>query len=105
MEKRVGFCVIYRFKVRAGSESSFRQGWSTMTEAIREHRGGLGSRLHIDDDGWWVAYAQWPDRESWARARDKPSADADAAQIMSAAIEERLPPILMEANIDLLVSP
>lgn len=105
METKPGFCVIYRFKVLAGSESSFRQGWAKMTEAIRDHKGGLGSRLHIDDDGWWVAYAQWPDRETWASAREQPDADADAAQMMTDSIDERLPPILMDTKIDLLVSP
>ena len=105
MEKKVSFCVIYRFRVRAGSERLFRQGWSRMTEAIREHRGGLGSRLHVDDDGWWIAYAQWPDRESWACACEQPDADADAARMMTDSIDERLPPILMDAKIDLLVSP
>jgi hypothetical protein len=76
-----------------------------MTEAIRDHRGGLGSRLHTDDDGWWIAYAQWPDRESWDFARAQPDPDADAARMMVDSIEERLPPILMETKIDLLVSP
>jgi hypothetical protein len=69
MEKKVGFCVIYRFRVGPGSERSFKQGWSRMTEAIRERGGGLGSRMMADS------------------------------------IEERLPPILMEAKSDLLVSP
>ena len=48
MEKKVGFCVIYRSRLRPGSERSFKQSWSRMTEAIREHRGGLGSRLMAD---------------------------------------------------------
>ena len=104
MEQKVGFCAIYRFRLRVGSEGAFIQGWSRMTEAIREHRGGLGSRLHIDDDGWYIAYAQWPDRETWEYAREQPDADSDAARIMTDAIEERLPPILMDAKIDLLVS-
>lgn len=25
----------------------------------------MGARLHLDDDGKWIAYAQWPDRHSW----------------------------------------
>lgn len=102
MSKNTGFCVVYRFKVRPGSETIFRDGWTRMTMAIREHRAGLGSRLHLADDGWWVAYAQWPDREAWERSRAMESADVVAAQMMSESIEERLPPILMEPRIDLL---
>ena len=36
MEETVGFSVIYRFKVHAGKEDSFRKGWALLTEAIRE---------------------------------------------------------------------
>lgn len=101
MKQTVGFCAIYRFNLRSGSETSFKHAWSKMTEAIRAHRGGLGSRLHIDDDGCWVAYAQWPDRETWEKARELPDADTEAARQMADAIEERLPPILLDVNIDL----
>lgn len=73
-----------------------------MTMAIRAHRGGLGSRLHLAEDGWWVAYAQWPDRETWERSQAMDSADAEAARMMSESVEQKLPPILMEAEIDLL---
>lgn len=73
-----------------------------MTLAIRENRAGLGSRLHLADDGWWVAYAQWPDREAWERSQAMQTADAEAAQMIAESIEERMPPILMEPKIDLL---
>ena len=102
MSARAGFAVIYRFRVREDREDAFRAGWRRLTEAIREHRGGLGSRLHRADDGTWVAYAQWPDRESWERSREMESADAEASRQMADAIEESLPPILLEPRIDLL---
>jgi quinol monooxygenase YgiN len=105
MSKNIGFCVVYRFKVRRGSEDAFRQGWIRMTEAIRANRAGLGSRLHLAEDGWWVAYAQWPDREAWERSQTMEVADADAAQMMTDSLEERMPPILMEPKIDLLAPP
>jgi heme-degrading monooxygenase HmoA len=41
-----GFAVIYRFKVAAESEERFINSWERMTELIRDHRGGRGSRLH-----------------------------------------------------------
>jgi quinol monooxygenase YgiN len=102
MSKRVGFCVLYRFKIRPGAEDSFRRGWARMTGEIRDTRGGLGSRLHLADDGWWFAYAQWPDRAAWDRSQTMAALDTDAEQLMRESVEERLPPILLEPNIDLL---
>ncbi len=75
-----------------------------MTEVIREQRSGLGSRLHLSDDGWWVAYAQWPDRQAWERSQQSGTADVDAQQMMADAIEESMPPILLEPKVDLLLA-
>ncbi len=99
---KTGFCVIYRFRVRPGAEDTFRHGWAQLTKAIRDRRGGLGSRLHRTDEGLWLAYAQWPNRDAWERARQLETADPDAARTMGESIEESLPPILLEPEIDLL---
>ncbi|MEN8230862.1 MAG: antibiotic biosynthesis monooxygenase [Bacteroidota bacterium] len=102
MTKSINFCVIYTFKVRPGMEDSFMEGWSCLTEAIRETRGGLGSRLHKSDNGWWVAYAQWPDRQTWESSQTADeSPDLEASNLMTEAIEDRVPPILLEPIIDL----
>ena len=102
MNESVGFSVIYRFKVCPEKEETFRNGWSRMTEAIRDTRGGLGSRLHLAADGIWVAYAQWADKSAWERSREMEPADIEAAQMMAESIEESLPPMLLEPIIDLL---
>lgn len=103
MTETTEFCVLYRFRVVSGMEQSFMEGWSRMTRAIRKKRGGLGSRLHRSEDGWWVAYAQWPDRKTWELSSKSPeSPDAEAADLMTRAILERLPPILLQPEIDLL---
>ena len=103
MTKSTKFCVIYTFKVRPGMEDSFMEGWSRVTEAIRETRGGMGSRLHKSDNGWWVAYAQWPDRQTWESSQTaQESPDSKASTLMTEAIEDRLQPILLEPVIDLL---
>ncbi len=39
-----------------------------MTLLIREYEGGLGSRLHQCSDTDYVAYAQWPDENTWTNA-------------------------------------
>jgi len=59
------FCVIYQWKVKPAQENEFRDTWRIITEAIFQQHGSLGSRLHRSDDGTWLAYAQWPDREHW----------------------------------------
>ena len=96
------FAVVYRFRVRAGDEDRFRRAWARLTEAIRDERGGLGSRLHRADDGTWVAYAQWPDRATWERSRASESADPRASAELAETLEESLPPLLLEPWIDLL---
>jgi quinol monooxygenase YgiN len=103
MTRSINFCVIYRFKVRAGMEKSFMEGWSRLTEAIRESRGGMGSRLHRSANGWWLAYAQWPDRQTWESSQSShESPDAEASDLMEKSIEDRKEPLLLEPVIDLL---
>ena len=62
------FVVIYQWKLKAGQESHFREGWRRVTRALIRHRGGLGSRLHEGEAGVWIAYAQWPDKASWEKS-------------------------------------
>jgi quinol monooxygenase YgiN len=59
------FCVVYQWQIKANKDEQFRQTWCTITEAIFSQHGSLGSRLHKNDDGTFVAYAQWPSRELW----------------------------------------
>lgn len=59
------FCVVYELKVSPEREERFRQAWHDVTKAIVNDYGSLGARLHKDEDGLLIAYAQWPDRESW----------------------------------------
>ena len=99
----VGFCVIYRWKLREGKEESFRQAWEMITLDIKDMRGGLGSRLHQADDGTWYAYAQWPSREAWAASRKKGPVDEEASDRMAEAVMESHEPILLDPVRDLLV--
>ena len=69
------YIAIYEFEVKPGRSQDFEQSWATVTDAIRQHRGSLGSRLHrsADTPSVYVAYAQWPsaevyrDESGWAR--------------------------------------
>jgi heme-degrading monooxygenase HmoA len=76
------FIVIYRWRLKEGHEDTFRQGWHEMTESIYRTRGSLGSRLHRAEDGTWMAYAQWPDEETWRKAREAGTANETAARKM-----------------------
>lgn len=62
------FCVIYRFPTSAEKEEQFKSAWRNLTEVLKAENGALGSRLHRNYDGDWIAYAQWPDEQTWASA-------------------------------------
>jgi heme-degrading monooxygenase HmoA len=82
------FVVIYRWKLKEGTEERFREGWRRATEAIAEKYGALGSRLHRAEDGSWLAYAQWPDKDRWQAMRGGPAADAEAFAMMRDSIDD-----------------
>ena len=96
------FVAIYRWKIIHKSEEVFRQGWRRRTEEIYRRCGSLGSRLHKAEDGSWVAYAQWPDRESWESAARIEVEDKEAEQMMKESVAERYPDIYLEVVEDLL---
>lgn len=82
------FAVIYRWQVVPGLEAQFETGWRRGTERIAAEFGGWGSRLHKADGGVFVAYAQWPDEETWKKAMETRMhhSDNEARQLYLAAI-------------------
>ena len=99
-ERRVGFCVIYRWRLVPGTEKQFQQAWEQLTHEIRTHAGGLGSRLHQADDGTWIAYAQWPSREAWVGAKVETAEARAAMRVYGQTVEHRFEPILLDPVID-----
>ena len=88
------FCVLYRFRVRAGEGETFTAAWARVTEAILEHCGGLGSRLHRGaGDGEYFAYAQWPSRERW-QAADLPDGVATEERALLRGVCEEIETLL-----------
>lgn len=65
------FVVIYQFEVKENMKSEFISAWESLTQLIYEHEGSLGSRLHRKSDNIYIAYAQWPDKETWKSAGNK----------------------------------
>ncbi|WP_109830825.1 antibiotic biosynthesis monooxygenase family protein [Reichenbachiella versicolor] len=60
--------VIYSFKVKQDQEQDFIKYWSRLTQLIYEQCGSLGSRLHKEKEGQYIAYAQWPDKTTFDKA-------------------------------------
>lgn len=96
------FIALYRWKLIEGQEDRFKEGWHRRTQEIRRKCGSLGSRLHRAEDGTWLAYAQWPDRETWEAARGVTIEDAEAVEMMRDSIEMNYPDTYMYIIDDLL---
>jgi hypothetical protein len=96
------FAVIYRWRLKPGTESQFASAWAERTRAIMSQEGGLGSRLHRADNGWFVAYAQWPSRKVWEAFMATISPPSLAGTLMRNGIEVSDEPICLEVVDDLL---
>ena len=59
------FTVIYSFQLKPKQDKIFIKAWSDLTKLILEYEGSLGSRLHLESDGKYIAYAQWPSKKKW----------------------------------------
>lgn len=99
----IGFCVLYRARVRPEKEDAYIAAWSRLTLLLRNERGGLGSRLHRGSDGIWYAYAQWPSAQAREDAFRLPALDPSADQAIRDAVIEFFPEILLEPVADHLV--
>jgi heme-degrading monooxygenase HmoA len=99
------FIALYRWKIIAGKEETFREGWRRVTEEIYRKCGSKGSRLHIAEDGTFVGYAQWNSREDWEKMQSSVIfEDVEARMMMRESIETAFPNVLMTVTDDLLQS-
>ena len=94
------FVAVYSFNVKPGMEEQFQQAWAVRTREIIEASGSFGSRLHRNEDGTVVAYAQWPSRAAWENAA---AAETDARERMREAMESSETVYCLEVLEDLLV--
>ncbi len=65
------FSVIYKFEIKPGRKESFEKSWKDLTLLIYDYAGSLGSRLHKKDECNYIAYAQWPNKETWENSSNK----------------------------------
>lgn len=77
------FIAVYSFTVKPGMEEQFHQAWAERTREIVIESGSFGSRLHKNEDGAFIAYAQWPSRKAW---EDAPPNETSARKQMREAI-------------------
>jgi heme-degrading monooxygenase HmoA len=96
------FCALYRWRLHPGSEASFVQAWSRVTQLLRTERGSLGSRLHRGPENIWYSYTQWPCAAAKAAGLALPSVDEAAWRQLREAIAETLPELILEPVADFL---
>ena len=96
------FCALYRWRLHPGSEETFVQAWSRVTQLLLTERGSLGSRLHRGPDNIWYSYTQWPSAEAKAEGLARTSVDPEAWRQLRESIAESLPELILEPVSDFL---
>ncbi len=96
------FTVIYKWKVFEDKEQQFIESWKKVTEILYIKHGSLGSRLHKTYDGFFLAYAQWPDLETWEKDKEFTEEEQIIRNNIQDSVEERFEPITCDVLDDLL---
>lgn len=96
------FCIVYQWKVKPEKADRFRELWRAGTEAAYSKGGSFGSRLHQCEDGTWIAYAQWPDKETWKQGIKHLAAAIEGTDWADCLLEEGKTLHLLNITDDLL---
>ena len=97
------FTVIYKFKIKPDKIQQFEENWTELTKLIYNNQGSLGSRLHKSDGLNYIAYAQWPNKETWeSEWNNMPEHAKEISRKMKEACETRETIFELEVVIDLL---
>ncbi|REE08432.1 antibiotic biosynthesis monooxygenase [Winogradskyella pacifica] len=62
------YIVLYAVIIKPNQEDNFIEAWKGLTSLIYKYEGSLGSRLHKKDALNYLAYAQWPDKNTFDTA-------------------------------------
>ncbi|GGX98579.1 hypothetical protein GCM10007160_27660 [Litchfieldella qijiaojingensis] len=92
--------IILEFDVAEGKEEEFRESWKETTEYIHRNFGSLGSRLHRAEDGKFIAYAQWPDRETYEKEHDWSEEGAKCRERMRETLKSEKVTVLHKLDVD-----
>jgi heme-degrading monooxygenase HmoA len=77
------FSIIYKFEIKPERKESFEKSWKNLTLLIYKYAGSLGSRLHKKDEYNYIAYAQWPNKETWENSSNKlPEKSKEISRLM-----------------------
>ena len=93
--------VLYRWRLKPGTEETFRAAWVEGTQRIHKQCASYGARLHADADGVFWSYARWPSeavRKACFAKHDFFS--MDCFRTMQACIEERFPETVLQLTDD-----
>lgn len=83
------YIVLYNFEVKINKEDDFIKAWKGLTELIYKHEGSLGSRLHKSNAKHYLAYAQWPNQQTFENSGNKlPEKANEFRQLMRASCEK-----------------
>ncbi len=96
--------VVLEFDVIDGKEKEFVSAWTECTKVIYENFGSLGSRLHIAENGSYIAYAQWPNDDVYEKSGEWPERLIKIRDRMRATLKEGKPKLLYKlmTEVDLL---
>jgi len=95
--------VVLKFKVKVNQSKVFIHNWKLLTEYIYEYQNSLGSRLHKEDALNFIAYAQWPDRETLYNSKSNlPEKALEVRQKMRDACEKVEKLYELDLTVDLL---
>ncbi|MEN8236762.1 MAG: hypothetical protein ABFQ95_04375 [Pseudomonadota bacterium] len=79
------FAVIYQGFIKEGSEDTYKACWNKIAQYFIASRGAIGSCLHKVEDGSWLAYSRWPDKET--RDQSWPGEDEIAQSLPDEIVE------------------
>ncbi len=97
------FSVIYKFQLKPDKIQQFEENWTELTKLIYEHQGSWGSRLHKSDETNYIAYAQWPDKETWeSEWKNMPEQAKEISRKMKEACETNETIFELDVVVDLL---
>jgi RimJ/RimL family protein N-acetyltransferase len=95
--------VLYRWRLKPGTEDTFRDAWTEGTKLIHKTCASYGARLHEGTDGLFWSYARWPSEEVRKACFDEHAFfGMDCFKTMQACIEERFPEIVLTVTDDAL---
>ena len=58
------YAVIYRGSIHPELEQKYLALWRQLTEYSISNRGAVGSCLHKTEQGEYIAYTRWPDKQT-----------------------------------------